>query len=149
MKPEHGMSVIVKTVTRWLVGFIFLFGLYVALYGHISPGGGFPGGVIIACTFILITLAAGKEFSLRILSLDSTSMLDSLGAFLFLFIGLCGITYGGVFLANFLPLGTPFHLDSAGTIVFSNLAIGIKVGAAVFAAFMLLSMFRPEEDIEE
>ncbi len=49
-----GMSMIVKTVTRWLKGPILLFGIYIVLYGHITPGGGFGGGVIIASAFILV-----------------------------------------------------------------------------------------------
>lgn len=38
-----GMGVTVKTVTRWLKGPILLFGIYLIMYGHITPGGGFGG----------------------------------------------------------------------------------------------------------
>lgn len=149
MKPDNGMSVIVKTVTCWVNSFIFLFGLYIMLYGHLTPGGGFPGGVIIACSFILITLAAGKDFSLRLLSLRDTSIVDSFSVLVFLLFGFLGIYYGGFFFRNFLPAGTPFRLASSGTIVLSNLAIGFKVGAAIFAMFMHLSLFRIEESEED
>ena len=40
-----GMTVIVKTITRWVKVFIFLFGAYIIVTGHLSPGGGFAGGV--------------------------------------------------------------------------------------------------------
>jgi len=63
-----GMSVIVKTVTRWLKGPILLFGIYLVLYGHITPGGGFGGGIVIASAFILITLAMGQVSGLQIFS---------------------------------------------------------------------------------
>ena len=61
IQRQPGMSMIVRTVTRWLKGPILLFGIYIVLYGHITPGGGFGGGVIIACSFILITLALGEK----------------------------------------------------------------------------------------
>ena len=42
----NGMTIIVKTISSWVKILIFLFGIYIILYGHISPGGGFAGGVI-------------------------------------------------------------------------------------------------------
>ena len=44
IERKPGMSMIVRTVTRWLKGPILLFGIYIVLYGHITPGGGFGGG---------------------------------------------------------------------------------------------------------
>ncbi|HID57013.1 TPA: hypothetical protein EYP37_10830, partial [Candidatus Poribacteria bacterium] len=58
---EQGMTVIVKTITRIVAGFITIFGAYIVLTGHLTPGGGFPGGVILACAFVLLTLAYGGE----------------------------------------------------------------------------------------
>ena len=52
-------SIIVKTLCRLLVPFIQMFGLYVIMHGHSSPGGGFQGGVILASSFILLALADG------------------------------------------------------------------------------------------
>ena len=63
--PEKGMSLIVKTVTKLTLGFILLYGIYVALTGHLSPGGGFAGGVIVALSFIHVMLAFGKEAALK------------------------------------------------------------------------------------
>ena len=53
-KEPQGMSLIVKTITRLTVGLILLFGIYIVLHGHLSPGGGFAGGVIIALSFTAI-----------------------------------------------------------------------------------------------
>ena len=62
MSREHdkGMSVIVKTITRFTVGLILLYGIYILTHGHLSPGGGFAGGVISALSFIHLMLAYGK-----------------------------------------------------------------------------------------
>ena len=63
-----GMSVIVKTVTRLTAWLIMLYGINIVLHGHVSPGGGFAGGVIIALSFIHLVLAYGKEMVLKKLS---------------------------------------------------------------------------------
>ena len=114
----NGMSMIVKTVTRWLKGPIFLFGIYLVLYGHITPGGGFGGGVVIASAFILITLAMGQFSGLQTFSKAVASRLDSVGLLLFLAIGWLGTWWAaGHFFENFIttPAAPQFTLTSAGT----------------------------------
>jgi multicomponent Na+:H+ antiporter subunit B len=135
------MSEIVKNTVRIFAGFTLLFGVYIVAYGHITPGGGFAGGVLIAGSFILLTLAYGKKLALQKLSRSMSSTLDSLGALIFLFLALVGIA-GGYFFLNFLPRGKPFQLFSAGIIPLCNIAIGLKVGASLFAVFIALAMVR-------
>ncbi|MCP4708945.1 MAG: hypothetical protein GY869_09995 [Planctomycetes bacterium] len=62
MYSDRGMTIIVKQVTKLVVGFILLYSIYLILFGHLSPGGGFVGGVTMACGFILIVLAFGKDY---------------------------------------------------------------------------------------
>jgi multisubunit Na+/H+ antiporter MnhB subunit len=57
-----GMTVIVKKTTQLLAGLIFMYGIYIIVHGHLTPGGGFAGGVIIAGAFILVILAFGSDF---------------------------------------------------------------------------------------
>jgi multicomponent Na+:H+ antiporter subunit B len=135
--PQAGMSLIVKTITRLTVGLIFLFGVYIVLHGHLSPGGGFAGGVIIALSFVHLMLAFGKDTAIRKLPKDLASSLESVGALLFLSIALLGFI-GGAFFLNVLHKGEPFKLFSAGTIPLSNIAISIKVGVGLFAIFLAL-----------
>ncbi len=140
-----GMSVIVKTVTRWVKVFIFLYGIYITITGHLTPGGGFAGGVIIACSYMLLTLAYGKEFAFKRFGSRTASGLDSLGALLFLTVALFGLGFGGIFFSNFLQArypGVEFHLLSAGTIPISNIAICIKVGTSLFLIFIIMSVLR-------
>ena len=99
-----GMSMTVKTVTRWLKGPILLFGIYLVLYGHITPGGGFGGGVVIASAFILIMLATGERVGLSIFSKAAASRLDSVGLLIFLILGWLGTWWaGGYFFWKFHP----------------------------------------------
>ena len=135
------MSLIVKTITRLVLGFTVVFAASIILYGHITPGGGFPGGVMLACSFILLVLVFGKKKALDIVSERAFSAWDCLGALGFLVIALLGF-FGGAFFINFISRGTPLRLISGGTLMWSNIAIGIKVSACLFAIFMGLAAFR-------
>lgn len=150
MSREHekGMSVIVKTITRLTVGIIFLYGVYIVTHGHLSPGGGFAGGVIIALSFIHLILAYGKEVAFKRLSKAAASIWESAGALLFIGIALLGFT-GGYFFLNFLNKGEPFKLFSAGIIPLCNIAISFKVGAGVFAIFVALILLKLDVDKPE
>ena len=135
--PKTGMSLIVKTITRLTIGLILLFGIYIVLHGHLSPGGGFAGGVIIALCFVHLMLAFGKDVAVSRFSKNLASNLESLGALMFLAIALLGFL-GGSFFSNILSKGSPFKLFSAGTIPLSNVAISLKVGVGLFAIFLAL-----------
>lgn len=151
-----GMTLIVKTISSWVKMLIFLFGIYIILFGHITPGGGFAGGVILACSYVLLMLAYGREYTEENLSLGLASKLDCVGALLFIGIALIGFLYGGFsFFYNFIQqkylVGkeTAFHLVSAGMIPLENIAIGLKVGASLFLVLLILSIFRPEDASEK
>lgn len=140
----EGMSVIVKTVTRWVMGFVLVYGLATVLYGHLTPGGGFAGGVIIACGFVLWVLAYGGR-GRHGTAHKVASTLDVVGLAAFLALALAGLT-GGVFFLNFLGRGKAFALASGGVIPLMNLAIALKVGASVFLASLVLMALRLPED---
>ncbi len=146
MSKEHtqGMSVIVKMVTRLTAWVIFLFGIYIVLNGHLTPGGGFAGGVIIALAFVHTVLAFGKDESSKIATEAGAHMLEGLGAIMFLAIALLGLSWSGFFV-NFLPRGIPFNLISAGTIPLSNIAISLKVGAGLFSIFLTVTILMKSE----
>ncbi|HHT69769.1 MAG TPA: hypothetical protein GXZ85_11005, partial [Firmicutes bacterium] len=57
-------DIIVQVVTRMMIPYLQLYGLYIILYGHNSPGGGFAGGTIIASSLILYVLAFGLKMSI-------------------------------------------------------------------------------------
>jgi multicomponent Na+:H+ antiporter subunit B len=143
-----GMTVIVKTISSWVKVLIVLFGIYIILFGHLTPGGGFAGGVILASSYVLLMLAFGGEFVKEDLPLSLVSKLDCLGAFAFIMIAILGLVFSGVFFANFLvdKYGQPLHLLSAGTIPLSNIAIGLKVGASLFLVIFVFSTCHKSEE---
>jgi multicomponent Na+:H+ antiporter subunit B len=135
------MSMIVQTVARWLKGPTLLFGIYIVLYGHLTPGGGFGGGVIIACAFMLVVLAAGESEGLGLFSKGAASRLDSVGLLAFLIIAWLGVWLGSHFFENFIetPGAAHFALVSGGMMPLSNIALGLKVASALFLVFTVLA----------
>lgn len=149
MQQTDGMTLIVKTVTRISVWMILLYGIYIVLHGHLSPGGGFGGGVIIALAFLNVMLAYGRKFTSDWLNIKFLHDVEAASAALFLILGILGIALGGAFLANFMTKGKLFDLISAGTILPLNILIGIKVGMTLFLVVWALAGLRIEKGEEE
>jgi multicomponent Na+:H+ antiporter subunit B len=137
---RYGMSPIVKTGMAVYSPFIFIFGIYVIMAGHISPGGGFQGGVILASLSILLTLVYGLWYKVRqtVLSPAISSNIESMGGMVFIFIGLAGIFSGNYFLSNLgagFFAGIPGSMFSGGSIPLLNIASGLKVTAGLSIIF--------------
>ena len=116
-------SYIVSVLSRKLVPFILLFGCYLIVFGHISPGGGFQGGAVLASAAILARLARENERKPRPSRLTMLRITELLLFIAFLSVGAIGMVAGRAFLVNFLP--------DAAFVVLLNLIIGIKVGAGI------------------
>jgi len=127
VKETEKASLILSTGCRLLFPLVLLFGAYVFIHGHLTPGGGFQGGAIIASAFVLMYLGCHEEKKIN----ETGSILsESLGGLAFIVIGLIGLAIGsGYFLYNFLPKGELNTLLSAGIIPVIYIAIGFKVGA--------------------
>jgi multicomponent Na+:H+ antiporter subunit B len=116
---------LLTTGTRLLVPLILLLGVYVFVNGHLTPGGGFQGGVILASAFFLAVLARPA----RALSHDVMSLIEGVAGAAFILIGLWALAAGGEFLQPQLGKGVLGQLFSAGTLPLLYLAVGLKVGA--------------------
>jgi multicomponent Na+:H+ antiporter subunit B len=127
-KKRRKSSLILYTGCRFLFPFILLFGAYIFIHGHLTPGGGFQGGAVIASGFLLIMLGCwGWEGINR----NRFKITESLSGLAFIVIGLLGLLCGGSFLLNYLPKGVPNELFSAGIIPLVYIAIGFKVGSEI------------------
>jgi multicomponent Na+:H+ antiporter subunit B len=118
-------SLVLYTGCRLLFPLILVFGSYTFIHGHLTPGGGFQGGAIIASGFLLIYLGCRE----RRISRVASNLAESLGGLVFVVTGLFGLFFGGYFLFNFLPKGTANTLFSAGIVPVVYIAIGFKVGS--------------------
>ena len=125
-------SRIIKTVTRALFPFILLFGSYIIIFGHLSPGGGFQGGVILAMAIILAIVVYGHNRFQRFV--PYLMFLEIIGIFLFILIGISGIASGKQFLVNL------------GTIPLLNIIIGLKVFSGLVLMYLFLSRWEFKND---
>lgn len=139
------MTIIIQNVVRIIVPFILMFGAYVTVYGHISPGGGFAGGTILAAALILERFVGIN----RSRSLTKETCLKGVSYSL---VGY-GIIKGIAFMEGALhihliswPKGTPGDLFSAGLIPILNILIGLIV---MMAFVLLFDLFNEDLVMEE
>jgi len=142
----NGMSLIVKKVTQLMAGIIFLYGVYIMLHGHLTPGGGFAGGTIVAGSFILLIVANG----IRVFGLHREEQLssaaESIAILVFLLLATAGMLMGAMwFFRNYLPHGTLGNIASAGVIPIYNLVVGTEVAAALLTIFLGFVIFKAED----
>jgi multicomponent Na+:H+ antiporter subunit B len=126
-KPEAATpsSELVQSGAGILFPLIVVFAAYVIMNGHLSAGGGFQGGAVLA-SGVLLLLLAEPEYPI---DLGFLSVTESIAGVLFVLVGIAGLIFAGGFLDNrVLPLG---HFDaffSAGAIPVISVLLGIKVG---------------------
>jgi len=129
--------VVIRTITRVLVPFIQLFGLYIIVHGPISPGGGFQGGVVVGSSMILIALAYGLNEAEAMANHSRRIIMDCVGSLIYAGIGLLGIAAGGMFLQfNIIPLPFPPARINNIMIFLIGSAIGIHIMALVLSLFL-------------
>ena len=118
---------------------LLVVGLYIILHGHLTPGGGFQGGVILAAAFFIPVLARPA----RGLRHSTLSLVEGFAGAAFIVIGLMALLWDGQFLQPLLGTGTLGSLVSAGTLPMLYLAVGLKVGAEL--AGLLTHLMAREE----
>ena len=134
-------DIIIKNITRIVIPFAQVYGIFIILNGHISPGGGFAGGAIIGTSLILYTLVFGREKGEKKFSHKMSEIAESGGIMLFISIGILGMITGGYFLTNIeagFPTGELGSLLSGGFIPLLMIGIGIKVASTMISLFNLL-----------
>ena len=116
---------------------IFIFGIYVILNGHLSPGGGFSGGAILGAGLILYTIAFGfkktqkffNEMIYKIAKITALCMYGIIGSYFYI-TGANGIE-------NHIPLGIPGHILSGGIILPIDICVGLEVACTMYAFYAL------------
>ncbi len=131
-------SDVVRVLGLALVGPTVLFALYIIAHGHLTPGGGFQGGVVLATAVLLVYLAGEYQHLHGLYPDRAIEGLEAGGAAAYVALGLVGLAVSSSFLANWAPLGTVGHLNSAGIVPLLNVAVGAEVGAGFV---LLLSAF--------
>jgi multicomponent Na+:H+ antiporter subunit B len=125
-----GASDALRVMSLILVPLLVSLGVYLALHGALTPGGGFQAGVVLAAGPLVILLA-GRYLALkRVAPHWALDALDAAGATAYALIGLGGLVFASVYLENYLPLGIPGHLLSAGMMPLNSIAVGLEVTGA-------------------
>ncbi|MBQ3224727.1 MAG: MnhB domain-containing protein [Oscillospiraceae bacterium] len=154
MKFKNGISeknVIMKCGADMMLPFAVVFGIYIILFGTVSPGGGFQGGVMVAAAAVLLYLAYGYNTAKQAINTEVLRVGEACGATLYVILGLCGIFLGANFCRNiFFDNGAVGDLISAGTITFMGYSVGFKVLTGVgFLLLLMMSLLAPGADDEE
>ena len=121
-----------------MVPFLQLFGMYVIVHGHYSPGGGFQGGVILGASFVALALAFDQKFSMQFMTERVNGLLGNLGALIFTGTALLCVICGGLFLDYsaldvLIPLG-PIEWRSFGIFI-------VEVGVGLGVMSIMVSLF--------
>lgn len=134
---EPKNDVILQVIAKFLVPIVFLFGIYVILNGHLSPGGGFSGGAMIGAGMILYVAAFGfdkteKFFNEHVYKVVKVTALLCYG---------CIVTYyfltGANGLECLIPLGKPGAILSGGITLPINIFVGSEVACTMYAFYAL------------
>lgn len=144
------LSIIVRTICDIFAWFLAVFGAYVIIHGHLSPGGGFQGGAVVATFMALLLVSHGGKKLLSFVKPGLYSWAETTGLLLFIGTGFAGLTTA--FFYNFLagegglfgavvPLGANSGiLNSSGTIAVMNMAVGLEVIGGL--SLIVLYMFK-------
>jgi multicomponent Na+:H+ antiporter subunit B len=128
-----------------MVGPFVVLGLYIVTHGQISPGGGFQGGVILSGALLLVYAAGQVAAVQRVRPLPLVEVAEAVGAAAYALVALGGLVFAGAVMANFLGIGTPGKLLSAGTIPVLSVAVGVEVTGAltlIFSEFLEQMLLR-------
>jgi multicomponent Na+:H+ antiporter subunit B len=133
-KPD----LIVTHTVRLLVPVIQLFAFYVLAHGHVSPGGGFQGGVIMGASFVLVALAWDLPTAMDRLSVDRAVTLAGVGVLIYAGIGLFAMILGGEFLdyaelSHVLPVSREMARYHA--------MLGVEIGVAFTVTTVMFAIY--------
>ncbi len=134
-EPKNDM--ILQGTAFILCPIIFIFGIYIILNGHLSPGGGFSGGAILGAGLILYASAFGfrktqrffDEHVYKVAKITALCMYGVIGSYFYI-TGANGIE-------NHIPLGQPGHILSGGIILPIDICVGLEVACTMYAFYAL------------
>ena len=137
---------ILISCTNLVLPILLTLGLYIIIHGHLSPGGGFQGGVLIAGAIALIYIGYGFKGVKKGIASNTFKITEDLGALGFIILAFIGLIGSGVFFGNVLEKGNPGDLFSSGSIFLMNFAVGFKVFAGIsFLIIIMLANLNKED----
>jgi multicomponent Na+:H+ antiporter subunit B len=135
---EHtfaGASSALRAMAVVLIPAVIAIGVYIVVHGQLTPGGGFQGGVILAAGPLPVFVAGRYMRMKRVAPHQVIELGEALGAAGYALVGVSGLVFVGIFFKNFLPLGIPGHLLSAGQMDVASVFVGLEVSGAFLVAW--------------
>ena len=125
-----------------LIPLMLVYIAYIILHGHLSPGGGFQGGVLVVAVITILYLGRGYQTTTRALSADLLHGTEGFASVMYVALAMLGVSVGSQFCQNLLyKHGSIGDLYSSGTIFWMNLTVGVKVFTGVGSiALLMLSL---------
>jgi multicomponent Na+:H+ antiporter subunit B len=131
-KERRGRVLDSTLLMGWiLLPYTLLLGFDVVAHGHLTPGGGFQGGVVLGTGIHLLYVAGRYDMLRRVRPIRPFEWGEAIGTGAFACLGVAGVLATGAFLANVVPHGTFGTLLSAGTVPILNGAVGVEVASGV------------------
>ena len=141
MKTFKKKSVIVRSAADFFLPLACVYGAYVVLHGHLSPGGGFQGGVLVASAILLVFLGYGSLKVKKTFNDHKLHSSETVAEILYVVIALIGVFTGLNFCVNFV-----FNGQQVDTSVLMNHAVGYHVmGGIICLLSMMLSLLDKDE----
>ena len=128
---------VLKKVAKVVCPVIFLFGIYIILNGHLSPGGGFSGGAVIGAGMILYASSFGFPRTQRFFNEKIYVIVKVTALLLYGLIALHFFYTGANGLEHLFPLGEPGAILSGGIILPINICVGTEVACTIYAFYAL------------
>ena len=129
---------ILQVVSKAVVPIIFIFGIYIVLNGHISPGGGFSGGAVIGAGLILFLNAYGFETTEKFMNARSVKWITFVSLMVYCLAKSYSFFTGANHLESHIPLGTPGAILSSGLILILNICVGCVVACTMYSFYALV-----------
>jgi len=133
-------NIVPKCGADTVLPFALVYLFYIILHGHLSPGGGFQGGVLMVAVVVMLYMGHGYETTTKALSLHGMHKAEGVASIMYIVFAMLGVAFLGNFCQNVLfNIGNIGDLYSSGTIFWMNMAVGFKVltGVGVLALSML------------
>lgn len=132
-----------------ILPFALVYVFYIIFHGHLSPGGGFQGGVLMAGVVILVYLGHGFEATVDALSYHALHKSEGAASVVYVALGLLGVAVGAQFAQNILYThGAIGDLYSSGTIFWMNVTVGVKVVTGIWSISLLMISLLAGKDID-
>ncbi len=136
---EHEEDIILTQIAKLVIPCVLVYGIYVVLNGHLSPGGGFSGGTIMGSALILFAVSFGMIRINKFFNYGTFRKITSSALMVYAASKAYSFFTGANHLESHIPLGTPGAILSSGLILILDICVGIVVACTMYGFYALFT----------